>query len=118
VEGSLWRMSRIEQPQAARETSQLASAQVIESDPYAIACGHVRDQQKWADATQRATVALSNSAWIRGLNQLQATQASSSPMTELCKGRPGSYDPAKATVRAVRQASIARTSARHRKDSR
>jgi hypothetical protein len=35
----------------AQKAPQPASAAVIEDDPYAIACGHVRDQLKWADAT-------------------------------------------------------------------
>jgi hypothetical protein len=81
----------------------LASVQTLDSDPYAIACGHVRDQQKWADATRRATVALSDRERIPGLNRLQATQSLFYAMTELCKGRPASYEPANPAVRAVRQ---------------
>jgi hypothetical protein len=60
------------------------------SDPYALACGHVRDQQKWADVTRRATVAIADREQIRGLNRLQATQSLFFAMTELCKGRPPS----------------------------
>jgi len=80
----------------------LASARAIEGDPYAIACGHVRDQQRWADATLRATVELADRERIPGLNRLQATQSVFFAMTELCKGRPASYQPAKAALRAVR----------------
>lgn len=79
------------------------SSSPLDSDPYAIACGHMRDQQRWADATRRATVALSDRERIRGLNRLQATQSIFFAMTELCKGRPASYEPARASVRAVRQ---------------
>ena len=82
---------------------QLASVVVIDGNPYAIACGHVRAQQKWADATRRATVALSDREQIRGLTRLQATQSLCCAMTELCKGRPASYNPAKAAVSAVRE---------------
>jgi hypothetical protein len=92
-----------ENPQAAQKAPKLVSAQAIDSDPYAISCGHVQDQQNWADATRRATVALSDRERISGLNQLQATQSLFYAMTELCKGRPPSYEPAKAAVQAVRQ---------------
>jgi hypothetical protein len=89
--------------QAEQKAPKLASAQVIDSDPYAIACGHVRNQQKWADTTRRASVALGARERIPGLNQLQATQSLFFAMTELCNGRPASYEPARAAVRAVRQ---------------
>jgi hypothetical protein len=81
----------------------LASVQTIDRDPYAIACGHVRDQQNWAEATRRATVALSDREQIPGLNRLQATQSLFYAMTEVCKGRPASYEPAEAAVGAVRE---------------
>ena len=92
-----------EEPRAERKASTLATASVIEKHPYAIACGHVRDQQKWADTTRRATVAIADREAIAGLNRLQATQSVFFAMTEVCKGRAGSYEPASAAVRAVRQ---------------
>jgi hypothetical protein len=91
------------QAQAQAPTAKLATARVIESGPYALACGHVRDQQKWADVTRRATVAIADRERIRGLNRLQATQSLFFAMTELCKGRPASYEPAAAAARALRQ---------------
>jgi hypothetical protein len=87
-------------PAAAPE---LAPASAIEADPDAIACGHVRDQQKWADATRRATVAIADRERIRGLNRLQATQSLFFAMTELCKGRPASYKPTNAAVQGVKE---------------
>jgi hypothetical protein len=86
-----------------RKAPELASAQTLDNDPYAIACGHVRNQQNWADATRRVTVALADRERIPGLNRLQATQSLFYAMTELCKGRPASHEPAGAAVRAVRQ---------------
>jgi hypothetical protein len=88
-------------PSAANKP-ELASASVIEDDPYAIACGHVRDQQKWASVTRHATVAISDREQIAGISRLQATQSIFSAMTELCKGRPASYQPAEAAVDGVR----------------
>ena len=90
-------------PQARAQAPKLASAHVVESDPYALACGHVGDQQKWADVTRRATVAIADRERVPGLNRLQATQSLFYAMTELCKGRRASYEPAAAAARAVRQ---------------
>jgi uncharacterized lipoprotein YajG len=86
----------------AAKAPKLASAAVIDEDPSAIACGHVRDQQTWASVTRRATVAISNREKVPGINQLQATQSVFFAMTELCEGRPASHEPAQAAVRAVR----------------
>jgi hypothetical protein len=86
---------------AQAPAAKLAPARVIESDPYALACGHVRDQQKWAEVTRSATVAIADRERIRGLNRLQATQSLFFAMTELCKGRPASYQPASAAVGGV-----------------
>jgi hypothetical protein len=91
-----------DQPRPESKAPKPASAQALDADPYAIACGHVRDQQQWADVTRRATVALADREPIAGLNQLQATQSVSYAMTEPCKGRSTSYEPAEAAVRAVR----------------
>jgi hypothetical protein len=66
-----------------------------------IACRHARDQRKWADVTRRATVAIGDRERFPGLNLLQGTQSLFFAKTELCKGRPASYEPANA-VRAVR----------------
>jgi uncharacterized lipoprotein YajG len=92
-----------EEPRKTPKPPQLTSAGVIDSDPYAIACGHVRDQQKWADVTRRATVAIADRERIARLNRLQATQSLFLAMTELCKGSPASHEPARAAVQAVRQ---------------
>jgi hypothetical protein len=92
-----------DETRAEHKERNLAPAQAIEKDPYAIACGHVRDQQRWANETRRATVAIGDREKIPGLNRLQATQSLFFAMTEICKGRPASYEPAAAAVRGVRQ---------------
>jgi hypothetical protein len=88
---------------AERKAPKLASAQALEKDPYAIACGHVRDQQRWASETRRATVAIGDHERIPGLNRLQATQSVFFAMTEVCKGRAASYEPAELALLGVRQ---------------
>jgi hypothetical protein len=83
--------------------AQLASEAVVDRNPYAIACGHVQDQQTWASVTRRATVAIADQEQFRNLNRLRATQSLFFAMTELCKGRPRTYQPARAAVRGVQQ---------------
>jgi hypothetical protein len=92
-----------DETRAEPKGAKLASAHAIEKDPYAIACGHVRDQQRWASETRRATVAIGDRQEVPGLNRLQATQSLFFAMTEVCKGRPPSYEPAEAAVQGVRQ---------------
>ena len=89
------------QPRAEADAPALASAAAINSDPYAIACGHVRNQQRWAGVTRRATVAMANRERIPGLTTLQVTQSTFYGMTELCKGRPAGFQPAHAAVKGV-----------------
>jgi hypothetical protein len=87
----------------AAKAPKLAPAAVIEDDPYAISCGHVRDQQKWGRVTRQATVAIANQEQFRGQTLLQTTQSLFFAMTELCKGQAASYRVAKPAVRGVQQ---------------
>jgi hypothetical protein len=88
-------------PATTAKASPLASAATIERDPYAIACGHVRDQLEWGEVTRRATVAIADREPVRGLNRLRMTQSLFYAMTEICKGQPASHEPARAAVRGV-----------------
>jgi hypothetical protein len=47
-------------------------------------------------------VALADDAKIRGLNRLQASQSIYYAITELCKSKPGSYQPAEDAIAGVR----------------
>jgi hypothetical protein len=91
-----------EDARAERKIPKLASAAVIDGDPYAIACGHVRDQQKWAGPTRRATVAIAQREQLPKLNDLQATQTIFYALTEVCKGRAATFEPVETAMRAVR----------------
>ena len=88
-------------PAKTAKAPSLPSAATLASDPYAITCGHVRDQLKWADATRRATVAIADREPVRGLNRLRMTQSLFYGMTELCNGRPATHRPARAAVSGV-----------------
>jgi hypothetical protein len=89
-------------PPTAAKASPLASGATIERDPYAITCGHVRDQLEWATVTRRATVAIADREPVRGLDRLRMTQSLFYAMTEICKGQPASHEPARAAVRGVK----------------
>ena len=77
-----------------------------QADPYAITCGHVRDQQKWADVTRRATIAIADRERFRDLNRLRASQSLYFAMTELCKQKARSFAPARAAADGVRDGAL------------
>ena len=74
----------------------------LERNPYAIRCADMKDKLASADITRVVQVALANDAGIRGLTQLQAGQSIFFAMTELCKTKPASYQPAHAAIAGVR----------------
>jgi hypothetical protein len=80
----------------------LAPAGAIEADPYAISCGHVRDQQQWAHVTRQATVAIADRERFRSLNRLIASQSLYYALTEVCKQKPVTFEPAQAAADGVR----------------
>jgi hypothetical protein len=86
------------QPPAAK----LAPVSAIEADPYAITCGHVRDQGKWASVTRQATVAIADRERFRKLSRLRASQSVYYAMTEVCKRKPVTFEPAQAAAEGVR----------------
>jgi hypothetical protein len=88
-------------PVAAAKPAPLTSAATVERDPYAITCGHVRDQSKWSSLTRGATVAIADREPVRGLTRLRMTQSLYYAMTEICKGQPATREPARAAVRDV-----------------
>jgi hypothetical protein len=79
----------------------LPSAAAVAGDPFAITCGHVRDQLKWAEVTRRATVAIADRNPVADLTRLRTTQSLYFAMTEICDGQPAAYRPARAAVRGV-----------------
>jgi hypothetical protein len=88
-------------PATAAKAPSLPSAAAVASDPYAITCGHVRDQLEWAEVTRRATVAIADREPVRGLNRLHMTQSVFYAMTEICHGKPATHRPARAALRGV-----------------
>jgi hypothetical protein len=74
----------------------------IEKDPYALRCADIRDKLASADMTRVVQYALADDAQIPRLNRLQASQSIFYAITELCKSKPGSYEPATDAIAGVR----------------
>jgi hypothetical protein len=78
----------------------------LQKDPYDVRCADIRDKLTAARITRVVQVALADDAKIRGLNRLQASQSIYFAITELCKAKPGSYQPAKDAIAAVRSGEL------------
>ena len=78
----------------------------LEKNPYALRCADIRDKVASARFTRMVQYALADDAKIRGLNRLQASQSIYFAITELCKAKPGSYQPAKDAIAAVRSGEL------------
>ena len=90
--------------QAAKEPSvTLAERQAqLDQDPYELRCADLDDKVDSARMTRRVQYALADDAAIPGLNRLRASQSIFFAITEVCKGKPGSYKPARPAVSGVR----------------
>ena len=97
-----------DEEKTARSESKAKTADVaarhaqLEKDPYALRCSDLRDKVASARITRVVQNALAVDAKIRGLNQLQASQSIYYAITELCKSKPGSYQPAEDAIAGVR----------------
>ena len=74
----------------------------LEQDPYDLRCSDLADKVASAPLTRRVQYALADEAGIPGLNRLRASQSIFFAITEVCKGKPGSYQPARPAIAAVR----------------
>jgi len=74
----------------------------LEKDPYALRCADIRDKIASARMTRRLQYALASDAKIRGLTDLQSSQSIFYAITELCKDKPGSFQPAEDAIAGVR----------------
>jgi hypothetical protein len=74
----------------------------LDQDPYDLRCADLADKVGSAGMTRRVQYALADDAEIPGLNRLRASQSIFFAITEVCKGKPGSYRPARPAISAVR----------------
>ena len=92
------------QERAAKQpTVTLAERQAqLDQDPYDLRCSDLADKVASAGMTRRVQYALADDAEIAGLNRLRASQSIFFAITEVCKGKPGSYKPARPAISGVR----------------
>jgi hypothetical protein len=84
-------------------TAALAQRQAeLEQDPYDLRCADLADKVDSARMTRIVQYALADDAKIPGLNRLRASQSIYFAITEICKGKPGSYKPARPAIAGVR----------------
>lgn len=74
----------------------------LDRDPYDIRCADIADKVASAALSRRVQYALADDAAIAGLNRLRASQSIFFAITEVCKGKPGSYKPARPAISGVR----------------
>jgi len=79
-----------------------ARTAALDQDPYDLRCADLADKVASADMTRRVQYALADDAKIAGLNRLRASQSIFFAITEVCKGKPGSYQPARPAIDGVR----------------
>jgi hypothetical protein len=78
----------------------------LEKDPYALRCADIQDKIASADISRRVQYALADDAKVKGLTRLQSSQSIFYAITELCQGRPGTYEPAEDAIAAVRSGEL------------
>ena len=92
-----------EERAAATPTVTMAERQAqLDQDPYDLRCADLADKVASASMTRRVQYALADDAGIPGLNRLRASQSIFFAITEVCKGKPGSYEPARQAIAGVR----------------
>jgi hypothetical protein len=74
----------------------------LDQDPYDLRCADLADKVASAGLTRRVQYALADDAQIPGLNRLRGSQSIFFAITEICKGKPGSYKPARPAIAGVR----------------
>jgi hypothetical protein len=89
------------QPVKATITAAERQAQ-LERNPYDLRCADLSDKVASARMTRIVQYALADDAKIRGLNRLRASQSIYYAITEVCKGKPGSFEPAEPAIAGVR----------------
>ena len=88
---------------AAKPGVDLAERQAqLEQDPYDLRCADLRDKVASAGMTRIVQYALADDAKIPGLNRLRASQSIFFAITEVCKGKPAAYRPARPAISGVR----------------
>jgi hypothetical protein len=88
---------------APEPVADLAARQAqLDQNPYDLRCADLADKVASASMTRRVQYALADDAKIPGLSRLRASQSIFFAITEVCKGQPASYRPARPAIAGVR----------------
>lgn len=77
-----------------------ARLDLVTAQPYEFTCGDERHVNRYG---KRAYFALADDAQIPNLNRLRAAHSIFYAVTEVCKGKPDDYKPAREAVAGVRK---------------
>jgi hypothetical protein len=86
-------------PRPAVQVSYENRLEHLTSHPYDITCGDERHVNRYG---KRTYFALADRAQIPGLNRLRSAHSIFFAVTEVCRGKPDSYRPAREAVAGVR----------------
>jgi hypothetical protein len=73
----------------------------LERNPQGVRCSDIRDERSTRN-TRLVQHALAADVRIRGLSELAVSQSIYYGLTEICKGRPGTYEPAQEAIAGVK----------------
>ena len=72
----------------------------LEQDPHSVRCSDIRDERSTSN-TRMVQHALAGDLKVAGMGELEASQSIYYAMTEVCKGKPGSFEPAGDAIAGV-----------------
>jgi hypothetical protein len=73
----------------------------LENNPYDVRCSDIRDEHSTRN-TRMVQHALAADVNVRGMNELAVSQSIYYGLTEVCRSKPGSYEPAKEAIAGVK----------------
>ena len=73
----------------------------LEKDPYSVRCSDIRDERSTRN-TRMVQHALADDVKLSGMSELAVSQSIYYAMTEVCRSKPGSFEPAADAIAGVR----------------
>ena len=73
----------------------------LEKDPHSVRCSDIRDESSTRN-TRMVQHALAADVKVKGLGELAVSQSIYYGFTEVCKGKPGSFEPAADAIAGVK----------------
>ena len=89
------------EPKAQAEVVDVAERRAqLEADPYDVRCSDIRDENSTRN-TRMVQHALAADVKVPGMGELAVSQSIYYGLTEVCKSKPGSHQPAQAAIAGV-----------------